>query len=39
MFGGSAGQLPDRLEYEKLLYVCFMVYKIPVVCVYCMFIM
>ena len=36
-FGGSAGQMPDRREYEKILLpfcsVCFMVYKIAVDCV------
>ena len=35
--GGSAGQLPDRREYEKILLsfcsVCFIVYKIAIDCV------
>jgi hypothetical protein len=35
--GGSAGQLPDRREYEKFLLsfcsVCFMAYKIAIDCV------
>ncbi len=31
MSGGSAGQLPDRLEYEKL-FACFMVFIIALTC-------
>ena len=39
MFGGSAGQLPGRLEYEKLCMsaLCFIKYRLSVsiVCSYC----
>ncbi len=39
LFGGSAGQLPDRREYEKLFSVCFTIYRITIDCVQSMFIL